>query len=141
MGQNGHISAISGPIQPRISHPIKQNGACMIAQGLVMYKRVVISAIYYELNASGYSRGDAIKTVWGLRICPPDQPVIPSLPARRNQPQVEYLWLCRGQPQILNLEQSTPSFELGTSGQSGDQITSKLVMSWLLVFQLIALNS
>ena len=88
----------------------------MIAQGLVMYKRVVISAIYYELNASGYSRGDTIKTVWGLRIYPPDQPVIPSLPARRNQPQVEYLWLCRGQPQILNLEQTTPSFELGTSG-------------------------
>ena len=59
-----------------------------------MYKRVVISAMYYELNASGYSRGDTIKSVWGLRIYPPDQPVIPSLPARRNQPQVEYLWQC-----------------------------------------------
>ena len=77
----------------------------MIAQGLVMYIRVVISAIYYELNASGYSRGDASEIFWGWRICPPDQPVILSLPARRNQPQVEYLWLCRGQPQILNLEQ------------------------------------
>ena len=113
----------------------------MMALGLVMYKRVVVSAIYYELNASGYSRGDAVETVLGVRISPPDQPVIPSLSARRNQPQVEYLWLCRGQPQILNLEQTTPSFELGTSGQSGDQITSKLVMSCLLIFQLIALNS
>ena len=76
----------------------------MIAQGLVMYKRVVISAIYYELNASGYSRGGAIETVWGLRICPPYQPVIPRLSAGGSQPQVEYLWLCRGQLQVLNLE-------------------------------------
>ena len=66
----------------------------MIAQGLVMYKRVVISAIYYELNASGYSRGGTIERVWGLRICPPYQPVVPRLSAGGIQPQVEYLWQC-----------------------------------------------
>ena len=76
----------------------------MIVQGLVMYIGVVINAIYYELNASGYSRGGAIETVSELRICHPYQPVVPRLSAGGSQPQVEHLWLCRGQPQILNLE-------------------------------------